>query len=57
MKAQHSVYPKHKVEKKGYAELFLLTYLIFRCGSHEGDPVILASQQSPHSIQATLMDP
>lgn len=58
MKAQHSAYPKHKGGRRGHAELSLslLTYLIFRRGSHEGDSVVLASQQSPHSIQTTLME-
>lgn len=56
MKAQHSVDPKHK---KGHADLSLSlsSYLVFRRGSHEGHPVILASQQSPHGIQTTLMEP
>lgn len=33
-----------------------VTYLIFRRGSHEGNAVVLAPQQSPQGIDTTLKE-
>lgn len=39
------------------ADIDIVTHLIFRRGSHEGNAVVLAPQQSPQGVETTLKEP